>query len=97
MVTDISENESIKQLIYIDKLVFLRNFLFKRSGGEISIKKLRSKVFPTFELNNIYKIKATERFLYVYGSESDGHACIYIYRLYSNQMDSLYNLIRTDF
>ncbi|CAD8089835.1 unnamed protein product [Paramecium primaurelia] len=95
-LTDISQDEQIKKLMYIDYLVFFRIFFDKQIDGEISIKQLRHKTFPTFNLKNINKIKTSEKFLYVYGSEIDVPACIYVYRLYSNQMDSLYYIIRTD-
>ncbi|CAD8197647.1 unnamed protein product [Paramecium pentaurelia] len=95
-LTDISQDEQIKKLMYIDSQVFFRNFINKQIDGEISIKQFRHKTFPTFNLKNINKIKTSEKFLYVYGSEIDVPACIYVYRLYSNQMDSLYYIIRTD-
>ncbi|CAK59175.1 unnamed protein product (macronuclear) [Paramecium tetraurelia] len=92
-VCDISEDEQTKKLLFIEKTIFLKKFLYKNTD-QLDIKNLRTKIYPTFQLKKIQKIKTTQNFLYVYGSEIDTPSCIYIYRIYANQMDILYHVIR---
>ncbi|CAD8162570.1 unnamed protein product [Paramecium octaurelia] len=56
-------------------------------------EKIQIQIYPTYQLQKIQKIKATNN-LYVYGSEIDVPACIYLYSIYANQMDILDHVIR---
>ncbi|CAD8198485.1 unnamed protein product [Paramecium octaurelia] len=94
-VCDISEDEQSKQLLFIEKAIFLRKLLFKKEQ-QLQLKNIRTKIYPTFSLKKVEKMVTSKYFLYVYGSEIDAPTCIYIYRIYENQMDSLYHVIRPD-
>ncbi|CAD8196455.1 unnamed protein product [Paramecium octaurelia] len=90
---DISEDKQSKKLLFIEKSILFRQ-LMKKKTDQMSINKFKTQIYPTYQLQKIQKIKATRNFLYVYGSEIDAPACIYIYRIYANQMDILYHVIR---
>ncbi|CAD8119352.1 unnamed protein product [Paramecium sonneborni] len=96
-LTDTDKGQ-IKRIIQIDSNSLIQNFYNTKIDKDIQIKFVKTKTLPYFELQQIYKISLSSRYLYVYGSEVNVPACIYIYTVdqSTNWFKSLYHIIRTN-